>query len=168
MDEPGRRILVGLEWSTVIPVLEAWDDINHAFLPVFTVGYADVLAEGMSAHIGLGYWYLTAEENPAQGGNAFPFFAELEYAPFRGPRAEAAISVRGGTVRTDIVKEGPDEWALREDGLAWYGYAAAGPVFSVQIGSFLRLHTGGRWIAFIQPNGITSFVGIPVGLRVRL
>jgi hypothetical protein len=167
-NEPGRRILVGLEWTALLPALEFSDEVSNAWVPAFTVGYADLLADGLNAHLGLGYWYLTAEADAGIGAHAFPVYLELEYAAFRGTWVEAGLSVQSGAVRTDIRKRGSDDWEKREDGLAWYGYGAAGPVFTVKLGSFLRLQTGARWTALIQPGGLTSFVGIPLGIRVRL
>jgi hypothetical protein len=168
MDEPGRRILTGIEWSALLPALGIADELSTAWVPAFTVGYADVLVEGLHTHLGLGYWYLTGEDGAGVGVHAFPAYLELEYAPFRGVWAEAGLSVQSGAVRTDIRKRGRDEWEKREEGLAWYGYGAAGPVFTLKLGSFVRLQTGARWIMLIQPQGITGFVGIPLGVRVRL
>lgn len=168
IDEPGRRILIGMEWTGLIPVDEFYDVVNPALVPSFTVGYADVLTEGLNAHVGIGYWYVTGRNNPTEGVNAFPVYGEIEYAPVRGAVAEAGISLQGGAVRTDLQHSGPGEWERRLAGLAWYGFAAAGPVFTLELGSFVRLQTGARWTMLLQPRGVTSWVGIPLGIRVRL
>lgn len=168
VDEPGRRILIGMEWTTLLPVGEFYDPVNTALVPSFTAGYADVLTEGFNAHLGIGYWYVTGRNNPIEGVNIFPVYAEIEYAPLRGTVAEAGISLQGGAVRTDLRRSGPGEWERRLDGLAWYGFGAAGPVFTLELGSFVRLQTGARWTMLLQPRGITSWVGIPLGIRVRL
>ena len=167
VNEPGRRILVGIEWTALIPALDLWPDVNNAFVPSFTLGYAGLFTEGLNAYLGLGYWYVTGEEDPSIGGHIFPVYAELEYLPLRGRWAESGISLKGGAARTDIVKRGGD-WVKREDGLTWLGYAAAGPVFTLNLGSFVRFHTGARWNMVIQPDGFGHFVGIPVGIRIRL
>jgi hypothetical protein len=167
VDKPARRILVGMEWTALIPALDLWSDVNNAFVPSFSLGYADLLAEGFNAYLGLGYWYLTGKEDPSVGGHIFPVYGELEYVPLRSGRVEAGISVQAGGARTDIVKRGGD-WEKREEGLAWLGYAAAGPVFSLNLGSFVRLHTGARWKMLMQPNGVGHYAGIPIGIWVRL
>lgn len=167
VNEPGRRILVGMEWTALIPAIDLWDEVNNAFVPSFTIGYADLFTEGLNAHVGLGYWYLTAEGDPSVGGHIFPVYGELEYMPLRAGWAAAGISLQAGGARTDIVKRGSD-WEKREEGLAWFGYAAAGPVFTLNLGSFVRLHTGARWTMLIQPDGFGHFAGIPIGIRVRL
>ena len=167
VDEPGRRILVGMEWTALIPALELWDEVNNAFVPSFSLGYANLFTEGLNAYLGLGYWYLTAEEDSSVGGHIFPVYGELEYLPLRAGWAEAGISLQGGAARTDIVKRGSD-WEKREDGLTWLGYAAAGPVFTLNLGSFVRLHTGARWKMLMQPDGFGHYAGIPIGIRVRL
>ena len=167
VNEPGRRILVGMEWTALIPALDLWDEVNNAFVPSFSLGYADLFTEGLNAYAGLGYWYLTAEGDAALGGHIFPVYAELEYSPLRSGWAEAGISLQGGVARTDIVKRG-NNWEKREEGLTWLGYAAAGPIFTLNLGSFVRLHTGARWKMLMEPDGFGHYVGIPVGIRVRL
>ncbi|MFP4373332.1 MAG: hypothetical protein ACLFPO_03300 [Spirochaetaceae bacterium] len=167
INEPGRRILAGMEWTAVVPALDLWNEANNAFVPSFTLGYADLFVERLNAYAGLGYWYLTSEEDSSVGGHIFPVYAELEYAPLGGRWAEAGMSLQAGGARTDIVKRG-DDWELRGRGLAWFGYAAVGPIFTLKPASFARLHAGARWTMLIQPDGIGHFVGIPLGVRIRL
>ncbi len=167
VNEPGRRILVGMEWTALIPALDLWDEVNNAFVPSFSLGYSNLFTDGLNAYAGLGYWYVTGEEDSAVGGHIFPVYGEIEYSPLRAGWAEAGISLQAGAARTDIVKRGGD-WEKREEGLAWLGYAAAGPIFTLNLGSFVRLHTGARWKMLMQPDGFGHYVGIPVGIRVRL
>ncbi|NBF40807.1 MAG: hypothetical protein GVY14_10365 [Spirochaetes bacterium] len=167
VSEPGRRILVGMEWTALIPALDLWPDVNNAFVPSFSLGYADLFTEGLNAYAGLGYWYLTGEEDPSVGGHIFPVYVELEYSPLRAGWTEAGISLQAGAARTDIVKRG-NNWEKREEGLTWLGYAAAGPILTLNLGSFVRLHTGARWKMLMQPDGFGHYVGIPLGIRVRL
>lgn len=156
-----------MEWTALIPAVDLWDEVNNAFVPSFSLGYADLFTEGLDVYAGLGYWYVTAEEDSAVGGHIFPVYGELEYSPLRAGWAEAGISLQAGGARTDIVKRG-NNWEKREEGLTWLGYAAAGPIFTLNLGSFVRLHTGVRWAILYQPDGVGHYAGIPIGIRIRL
>ena len=164
---PGRRILAGHELVRLVPTGDLADVARGGLVPSFSLGYADLVVPGLDFNVGLGYWYVTSKEDDTEGGHAFPLYGAITYAPFRGRWMRAALTVHGGGVRTDILKR-DGEWTRTGRGLIWLGYAATGIEIAVKPTTFLRIYSGVRWIAFLQPDAFGGYVGIPFGARVRL